>query len=81
MEKLILIWRYIRIHWVDSLLALLGITMATAILGSVISLIGSYTAVFDRFIQQPQARQITVRGQFQAMGTGEAAVRIDTTAS
>jgi len=81
MDKLTLSWRQIRIHWGDSLLAVLGIALATAILAAVISLIGSYNSVFDRFTQQPQARQITVRGQFQAMGSGEAAVRIDATAS
>jgi len=81
MDKLTLSWRQIRIHWGDSLLAVLGIALATAILAAVISLIGSYNSVFDRFTQQPQARQITVRGQFQAMGAGEAAVRIDATAS
>jgi putative ABC transport system permease protein len=63
------------------MLAVMGIALATAILAGVISLIGSYNNVFDRFTQQPQARQITVRGQFQAMGSGEAAVRIDATAS
>lgn len=81
MDKLTLSWRQIRIHWGDSLLAVLGIALATAILAAVISLIGSYNSVFDRFTQQPQARQITVRGQFQAMGSGEAAVRIDAAAS
>ncbi|MEW6564595.1 MAG: ABC transporter permease [Spirochaetota bacterium] len=81
MDKLTLSWRQIRIHWGDSLLAVLGIALATAILAAVISLIGSYNLVFDRFTQQPQARQITVRGQFQAMGSGEAAVRIDAAAS
>ncbi len=74
-------WRQIRIHWVDSLLAVLGIALATAILAAVISLIGSYNTVFDRFTQQPQARQITVRGVFQAMGSGEAAVRVDAASS
>uniref|UniRef100_A0A7C3HZ30 FtsX-like permease family protein n=1 Tax=Gracilinema caldarium TaxID=215591 RepID=A0A7C3HZ30_9SPIR len=81
MDKLKLSWRQIRIHWGDSLLAVLGIALATAILAGVISLIGSYNTVFDRFTQQPQARQITVRGVFQAMGSGEAAVRIDAAAS
>jgi len=81
MDKLKLSWRQIRIHWGDSLLAVLGIALATAILAGVISLIGSYNRVFDRFTQQPQARQITVRSIFQAMGSGEAAVRIDATAS
>lgn len=81
MDKLTLSWRQIRIHWGDSLLAVLGIALATAILAAVISLIGSYNSVFDRFTQQPQARQITVRGQFKAMGSGEAAVRIDAAAS
>lgn len=81
MDKLMVSWRRIGIHWVDSLLAVLGIALATAILAAVISLIGSYNTVFDRFTQQPQARQITVRGAFQAMGAGEAAVRIDTMAS
>ncbi|AEJ20129.1 ABC transporter permease [Gracilinema caldarium] len=81
MDKFKLSWRQIRIHWGDSLLAVMGIALATAILAGIISLIGSYNKVFDRFTQQPQARQITVKGQFQAMGTGEAAVRIDTTAS
>lgn len=81
MDKLKLSWRQIRIHWGDSLLAVLGIALATAILAGVISLIGSYNTVFDRFTQQPQARQITVRSVFQAMGSGEAAVRIDAAAS
>ena len=81
MDKLKLSWRQIRIHWGDSLLAVLGIALATAILAGVISLIGSYNTVFDRFTQQPQARQITVRSIFQAMGSGEAAVRIDAAAS
>ena len=81
MDKLTLSWRQIRIHWGDSLLAVLGIAMATAILAAVISLIGSYNMVFDRFTQQPQARQITVRGTFQAMGSGEAAVRLDAASS
>lgn len=81
MDKIKLSWRQIRIHWVDSLLAVLGIALATAILAAVISLIGSYNTVFDRFTQQPQARQITVRGVFQAMGSGEAAVRVDAASS
>ncbi len=81
MDKLRLSWRQIRIHWADSLLAVLGIALATAILAAVISLIGSYKTVFDRFTQQPQARQITVRSVFQAMGSGEAAVRIDAASS
>lgn len=64
----------------ESILAVLGIALASSILAAVISLFGAYNASFEHFATMPQARQISIHPAMDMRGEGEAAVRVDTTA-
>jgi putative ABC transport system permease protein len=65
----------------ESILALLGVALATAAMAATLSLIGSYDGAERRLSGSPMARQIRVMSVSRSPGSGEAGIRLNEVSS